>query len=108
MKKFLLAMLVITMMAGCSNTDKLEEAKGATIEVSSETVEIPLNSQQVEWKEKVYEVVTVTSADGTEIEDSKLFLKGAVDTSVAGEVPLTLVITENGIRTEKEITLIVK
>lgn len=103
MKKFLVAVATLAMLVGCSSAPK-----GATIEVSSETVEIPMGSLQAEWKENVCAVVTVTSADGSAIECSKLFFKGAVDTSKAGEIPLTLVITENEVKTEKEITLIVK
>ena len=103
MKKLLVAVLAFGMLVGCSSAPK-----GATIEVSSETVEIPMGSKQIQWKDNVCAVVTVTSADGSSIECSKLFFKGAVDTSVAGEIPLTLVITENDVKTEKEITLIVK
>lgn len=118
MKKLLVAVLALSMFVGCSSTQEAPEtqdtqeteetAVGATIEVSSETVEIPMGSLQVDWKKNVCAVVTVTSADGSSIDCSKLFFKGAVDTSKAGEIPLTLVITENDVKTEKEITLIVK
>lgn len=103
MKKLLIAVLALGMFTGCAS-----EPKGATIEVASDTVEIPFGSQQIEWKQLVYDAVTVTSADGTEIPDNQLFLKGAVNTGAAGEYPLTLVITENDVRTEKDITLVVK
>lgn len=112
MKKLLLAMLVLGMLAGCSNSanegNNEQEAKGATIETTTDTVEIPMGSLQVDWKNMVYEVVTVTSADGSEIADDQLFLKGSIDTATEGAYTLTLVITENGVRTEKDLTLVVK